>query len=141
MHLPEMPLETPLLRLACCCRDNQLGQRYTHSARAVFVTGAELTQRPTPELREQLPWELFARILLARGRDIGMGEHAIGRDVMPDENAAARDLPPGEFGIAVIMPWIGDRDADGSCRACPCSAGQSYRSKHRSCARYGSATT
>ena len=85
--------------------------------------GTGLRQRrgldPTTDagIRQHLPGKFLARILLARGCNIGMGEHPVGRNLVTGEDAAAErgdrcDLTFGKIGITVIVPRIGDLDSD-----------------------------
>ena len=66
---------------------------------------------------QDAPGKLFAGILLARRRDVGMAEHARRRNRVAGEDAAAqrshrRDLPLGKIAIAELMAGIGDLDTD-----------------------------
>src|SRR5262249_51588303 len=68
-------------------------------------------------IRNGFPGKFFAGIALARRRNIGMSEDALSGNPMARENATAecrhrRDLPFRKGGIAMIMPGIGDLDAD-----------------------------
>src|SRR5262245_38209529 len=73
--------------------------------------------QPDPRVVQDLPWEFLARILLARGRDVGVAEHAVGWNAVTREDAAAEcrdggDLAAREIGIAVVVTRIDDLDAD-----------------------------
>src|SRR5260370_29478052 len=94
---------------------------YFRNRRIAFAEGEYRSARgdrrgldPKPDAGgvQHLPGKLFARILLARGGDIRMPQHAPGRDAVAREDAAAQardgvNLPLGEVRVAVattVMP-------------------------------------
>ena len=69
-------------------------------------------------LRQQPPGKLLARIDLAPGGDIGMGQHVRRADRVAGKDVAAQfddpvDLGLGELDIAELVAGIVDLDADG----------------------------
>src|SRR5216684_2799058 len=85
--------------------------------RSRWVDRSGLHPQADAGIGKRLPGKFFAGIALARGRNVGMGKHALGRNPVAGENAAAerrprRDLPFRKGGIAMIMAGIGDLDAD-----------------------------
>src|SRR5215467_5601676 len=81
------------------------------------VDGGGLDPQADAGIGQRLPWKFFAGIALARGRDVGMGEHAVGGNPVAGTDAATerrhrRDLPFRKGGIAMVMSGIGDLDAD-----------------------------
>ena len=66
---------------------------------------------------ESMPGKLFARVLLAGGRYVGMSQNTHRRDAVASLNAAAErghggDLAGGKIRIAVVMTGIGDFNSD-----------------------------
>src|SRR4029079_4764688 len=67
---------------------------------------------------QQGPRKFLARVLLARGRDVGVSQDAIGGDrpAPGDDRPAQRDdrrsLTQRKIRIAELMTWIDDLDSD-----------------------------
>src|SRR5262245_32629106 len=85
--------------------------------RSRWVDGSGPDPQADAGIGKRFPGKFFAGIALARRRNIGMSEDALGGNPMAGENATAecshrRDLPFRKGGIAMIMPGIGDLDAD-----------------------------
>src|SRR5262249_36262170 len=86
-----------------------------HVDRTIRNDRRRLHPEPDPRVVQGFPGKLLARILLARGRDVGVRHHTVGRNAMTREDAATerghcRDLSAWKFRIAVVVSWIGDLD-------------------------------
>src|SRR6185312_11714348 len=104
--------------------ERELQLRDVFSGVAVAKTAAFDRERrwwhpvPNSGLAEQIPRKFLARILLARWRHVGMGEHAVGTDrAAPREDRTAEcdhrgDLTARKIRIAEVMARIDDLDSD-----------------------------
>src|SRR5262245_4824405 len=88
-----------------------------HVYRTIRNNRRRLDPEPDAGIVQRLPGKFLARILLARGRDVGVGEHAVRWNAVAREDAAAErrhgcDLTAWEIRIAVVVSRVDDLDAD-----------------------------
>src|SRR5690348_11775153 len=101
-------------------RPLQVGDFFTSVARSERDAGNDrlgLDPQTDAGRGEPRPWKPFARVALAGGRDVGMGEHTERRDRPTAEDVARErdhglDLRVGEFRTAFVMPRVADFDPD-----------------------------